>query len=738
MGLSMLTPMEARRFRSILTRTIVIPCAIMALLIAALLAQLQALLGATELVDHTDAVIAQANSVQRLLIDLETGVRGYLLTGDRVYLEPYNQARGSIDAATADLAQMIADNPEQQQRLAAIEGEYARWNDEAQRLLALRDSGGAYQSSENNLRGKQIMDALRAEIARFIADEMMLRDERVRAVQTTTRLIVGGGVALLLLLGALLAFVSLRQVRAVAQSYRGALEAAQAEAMARQASEEHLRVTLASIGDAVITTDVQGRVTFLNGVAAHLTGWTAADAAGQDITTVFAIVNEHTRQAVENPIQRTLREGRVVGLANHTLLIARDGAERPIDDSGAPIRDSAGAVIGAVLVFRDIAERKQSEEALRVSEERLRIALQASPITVYAQNADLRYTWLYNPSPGYSADETIGKLDSDIAAPEDAARLMALKRQVLATGKGLREEVHVAGVTGELFFDLTIEPLLDANGAVVGVTGAAHDITARKLVENERAALLESEQRAHAEAQEAVRMRDVFFSVAAHELKTPITSLLGNIQLIRRRAAREGFLNERDQRAFDVVNAQTLRLNRMVEALLDVSRLETGQLSLERRPLDVRRLVQQVIADSLPALSQHAIVYEPGNAELLVAGDALRLEQVLQNLIQNAVKYSPDGGDVLVRAWQDGSTAYVAVTDQGIGIPAEAQERLFTRFYRAANVNPQQISGMGIGLYVVKEIVTLHGGTVAVESIENNGSTFTICLPLLERAAERG
>ncbi|HEX5689373.1 MAG TPA: PAS domain S-box protein, partial [Roseiflexaceae bacterium] len=644
----------------------------------------------------------------------------------------------SIDEATSGLALLIADNPAQLRHLQVIEAEYARWNEDAQQLLALHDSGGDYLSTENNLRGKQLMDVLRAEISGFIADEMVLRDERVRSVQTTTRLIVGGGVVLLLLIGALLIILGRRQVRGVAQSYAGALDSAQREAAARQISEERLRVTLGSIGDAVIATDTQGRVTFLNDVAEALTGWPMAEAQGQEITTVFEIINEHTRQTVENPIQRTLREGHVVGLANHTLLIARDGTELPIDDSGAPIRNSAGDVIGAVLVFRDIAERKRSEEALRVSEERLRIALQASPITVYAQDADLRYTWLYNPSPGYSADETIGKLDSDIAPPEDAARLMALKRRVLATGQGVREEVHVAGIGGDLYFDLSIEPLRDANGAVVGVTGAAHDITARKQAEIERAALLESEQAARAEAQEAVRVRDIFFSVAAHELKTPITSLLGNVQLIRRRSAREGFLNERDHRAFDVVNAQTLRLNRMVEALLDVSRLETGQLSLEQAPLDLGALTEQVIADIRSSLTQHTIVFEMPENELPISGDALRLEQVLQNLIQNAVKYSPGGGEVHIRAWQDGSSACVAVSDQGIGIPLEAQARLFTRFYRASNVNPQQISGMGIGLYVVKEIVTLHGGSVTVDSVEDQGSAFTICLPLIEQAAERG
>src|ERR671933_2596814 len=119
-------------------------------------------------------------------------------------------------------------------------------------------------------------------------------------------------------------------------------------------SREWFRTTLASIGDAVLATDSQGRVTFLNPVAASLTGWPEAEAFGHDITEVFRIVNEYTRAVVENPVTRVLREGTVVGLANHTLLMARDGVERPIDDSGAPIRDATGTIQGTVLVFRDI------------------------------------------------------------------------------------------------------------------------------------------------------------------------------------------------------------------------------------------------------------------------------------------------------------------------------------------------------------------------------------------------
>jgi signal transduction histidine kinase len=206
--------------------------------------------------------------------------------------------------------------------------------------------------------------------------------------------------------------------------------------------------------------------------------------------------------------------------------------------------------------------------------------------------------------------------------------------------------------------------------------------------------------------------------------------LLGYAELLQRRTMREGTLSERDRRAVQVIVEQAMRLNRMVASLLDLSRIETGQLSIERAPVDLRGLVRRVVEEMQLALDRHTITIHSPDQPVLIMGDELRLEQVLQNLISNAIKYSPEGGPITVQVEQYDARARVAVTDRGIGIPAEALPRLFQRFYRASNVDPQS-SGMGLGLYVVREIVALHGGEVHVTSREGEGSTFTICLPLM-------
>jgi signal transduction histidine kinase len=245
----------------------------------------------------------------------------------------------------------------------------------------------------------------------------------------------------------------------------------------------------------------------------------------------------------------------------------------------------------------------------------------------------------------------------------------------------------------------------------------------------ERAILLERERQARAEAQEAVGVRDAFLSIAAHELRTPLTALLGNAQLVERRVTRTGSVSERDQRAIASIAEQAARLNRMITLLFDISRLETGQLQLDQVPLDLGQLLGRVVEAHASLVSTHTIVYEPPPTPLMVFGDELRLWQVFENLIGNAIKYSPAGGTVTIHGVADADHVQIEVTDQGIGIPATALPQLFQRFYRAHNVEERRISGMGVGLYVVNEIVQLHGGTITVRSHEGQGSTFTIVLP---------
>lgn len=248
----------------------------------------------------------------------------------------------------------------------------------------------------------------------------------------------------------------------------------------------------------------------------------------------------------------------------------------------------------------------------------------------------------------------------------------------------------------------------------------------------ERERLYAAEQHARAEAEAALRIRDEFLSIAAHELKTPLTTLMGNIDLIQRRARREGGLSERDERSIGVATQQARRLKQMIDSLLDLSRLELGQLSIEPEPLDLSKLARRVVDEVQPGLLQHSITCRTPDTAVMIDGDEVRLEQVIQNLLQNAVRYSPNGGsiEVVVAADAQAALASLHVRDQGIGIAAEALDQLFERFYSVPDTTIAHIHGVGIGLFVVREIVTLHGGAVEVASEAGVGSTFTVNLPL--------
>ena len=252
---------------------------------------------------------------------------------------------------------------------------------------------------------------------------------------------------------------------------------------------EKLRVTLASIGDAVVTTDAHSRVTMLNPIAEALTGWTEVDAVGRPLEDVFHIVNEGTREPVESPVARALAEGTIVGLANHTVLIARDGTERPIDDSAAPIRDATGAILGVVLVFRDVTARYAAEETVRRERALLRTLIDALPDAVWTKDATGRFV-ISNPAHVAmvgAADEAAvaGRTGSDFHPPELAAEYAHDDQRVFAGETVFNKEERVRYADGRERWHLVIKaPLRDRAGQVSGLVGVSRNVQHRKEAED--------------------------------------------------------------------------------------------------------------------------------------------------------------------------------------------------------------------------------------------------------------
>jgi PAS domain S-box-containing protein len=380
---------------------------------------------------------------------------------------------------------------------------------------------------------------------------------------------------------------------------------------ARREREERLRVVLTSIGDAVMVTDALGNISFMNHVAETVTGWSQADARGRPLEEVFIIVNESTGAFVDSPVRKVLEHGHIVGLANHTVLLARDGRSIPIDDSAAPIRGSTGELEGVVLVFRDITERKQAER------ERERLLVR-----------------------------------------EQTARL------------------------------------------------AAED--------------------ARVEAERANRAKDEFLAMLGHELRNPLAPILTALDLLRLRP--EGG----DDHPRMILERQVGHMVRLVDDLLDVSRIARGKIELEKRRLETAIIVARAIEIAGPMLEhaeQHLTVAVP-TAGLAIDGDPTRLAQVVSNLLTNASKYTERGGRIAVTAAAEGAEVVLRVTDTGIGITAEMLPRVFDMFAQERQALDRSQGGLGLGLAIVRNLVAAHGGSVHANSAgAGQGSEFTVRLP---------
>ena len=357
---------------------------------------------AQDWVNHTHLVLEGLEGVVASVQEAESSARGFVITGSPDYLEPYNRVTAGISAQIGAVQQLVADNPQQLDRLADLKAVARSRLDRLQTLIDARRAAPDAPVVPSP-QGKADMDRLRQLASRTEDEERTL----LAARQQNTRLAYTSALATSLV--SLL--VGLTLVGLVFVAMRRAARARDHSTFTLATERERYRVTLASIGDAVLVTDATGAVTYMNAVAQALTGW-REDGLGQPVTTVFQIVNERTRQPVEGPVARVLRDGTIVGLANHTVLISRDGSERPIDDSGAPIRTADGTIAGVVLVFRDVEARRQADRELEQSEGRYRALIDVSPQAVWTADADGRWTFVnpwWTELTGLTAASSLGE-----------------------------------------------------------------------------------------------------------------------------------------------------------------------------------------------------------------------------------------------------------------------------------------------------------------------------------------
>jgi len=652
---------------------------------------------------------------------------------------------------------------------------------------------------------------------------------------------------------------------------------------------ELLQVTIASIGDAVIATDRQGHVTFLNPIAEHLTGWNSAEAEGRPLDDVFCVINEVTRQPIATPCESGQLDRRIPGHMRHSLLVGRHGRECLIDDSTAPIKDRDGNELGVILVFRDVTALRQSTEA----KERLAAIVENSHDAMIG--LDLKGTILsWNRGAealfGFTPGEAVGQSIEIVIPPERRHEFLhSIAR--LKNGEYVEHADTVRRRKDGTSVDVStrISPICNAEGEVVGASKVSHNISERKrseravrflaeageilfkLVDHQstmqkvarlavpyladwcivdiinangqiertayahsdpasegilrelverypldwnspsisvkalrsgkpelvselpdaliqrvakddahrqlltalapqsclvvpitsrrqtvgslvfvsaksgrryslsdidlavelarRAATAIENSRLYRDLEEAKRQKDDFLAMLAHELRNPLAAIQYANQLSK--------LEEHDSANTNIIERQVKNLARLVDDLLDVSRITRDKIQLKKEPLDGRTVLDRAVASVRSGIEErrHTLACEIADHEIPIDADATRIEQILVNLLTNAIKYTPEGGNITVCCHTDEQWAVFKVRDSGIGIPAEMLPRVFELFTQVDRTLDRSQGGLGIGLTVVRRLAEMHGGTVSATSPGlGRGSEFTLRLPLSKRS----
>jgi len=551
------------------------------------------------------------------------------------------------------------------------------------------------------------------------------------------------------------------------------LEEATARRLAEQQAEiiqqqrERLHVTLASIGDGVISTDAEGKIEFLNSVAEHLTGWNTAEAKDLPLEQVFQIVNETSRLTVENPALRAIKEGVIVGLANHTILIAKDGTERPIDDSAAPIRDAHGKLLGSVLVFRDITERKRAERTAKfLADASAALAVLIdfnstiqtvaslavphfadwSAVDLLDEKGAVRRVAVAHVDPAKVelAKELERRFPTDLESLQGVAKVIRtgeaqLVREIsderLAASVKNPEQLTLLrslGLTSYLGVPLKVRGQII--GAITFVTAesgyhyrAADLSVAQDLAE--RSAIAIENARLYRELREADRRKDEFLATLAHELRNPLAPIRNSLQILKMPRVDAATA----QQTREMMERQIHHLVRLVDDLLDVSRVMRGQIDLRKETVELATIVARAVETAKPLIEAHGhrLDLDVSTEPLPLNADPVRLVQALGNLLNNSAKYSEDNGRIQLSATSDKGEAVIKIRDQGIGIDKEMLPRIFDLFVQADHASTKAQGGLGIGLTLVKNLIEMHGGTVSAHSDGlGKGAEFVVRLPL--------
>ncbi len=617
---------------------------------------------------------------------------------------------------------------------------------------------------------------------------------------------------------------------------------------ALKASEQWFEKSLMSIGDGLISCDEEGRVALMNPVAEKLTGWKKHEAVNKPIWEVMHIVNENTGDPVENPAYRALREGKQVELANHTVLVSRSGGRVYIDDSAAPIKDANGRILGAILVFRDISAKKESEKrirqlsravenssasivitdmngnieyvnpkfseltgysfseasgqnprilksgrqpaefykklwdtilsgdtwkgellnkkkngefyweyasispirdddgktmnfvavkeditsikqvqlALMLAKDQLESTLNAVPDLMFEVRSDGEVVSLHTSDPKQLVappEELIGRNISDFLPPGPTEVCMSALAEAGRSGRSLGKQYSLQLPQGEAWFELSVAKKLgDAEGEAHFIV-LVRNVSDRKKAEQE---LIKKNQ----ELEQLYKIKSDFTSMVSHELRTPLTSIKEGIGIVLDGSA--GVLNDEQKDFLEIAKRNVDRLHRLINDVLDFSKLESKKVTFNIKVGDLTRLVKDISDSYRPVCESKGLYlkFVSGKSDNLALFDEDRISQVLNNLLSNAIKFTVAGGITMeILSEKNKGSIVVRISDTGPGIKPEDTARLFERYVQLGGPSDRKTGGTGLGLAISREIIDAHHGRIWVESEYGKGSSFCFSVP---------
>ncbi len=721
------------------------------------------------IVEGSVPLIDAINSMNADTLTIMSAARGYSLTRQTQFQQQYDEAVRDFRKASANAAQLATDARDAQQVTLM------RKNFTEVRALTDQEMDAVREGRDGNA-NELMVEASRVQrsapdFAGTIADQHE-REER-RDLERITGL-RNGLTLLMVMASAVIIIVAAYLIWRIQDSLMASID--------RQV--RRTETMIAGMSDGVMLVDAEGKTAFLNPAAKSLLGRSDVGVPIFRHAEAYGLLDDSGRpiDAKELPAARALSTGRAVH--DMTMLIARGDRQIAVSSSATPLHDE-GRITGAIVTLRDITERRRLEEEMQEQAERAQILADAGAFF----NSNIDPDWVTQAIAERVA-EVLGDWAAVILKSSESSELrvaaiyhremtsIGLARsyiyrqplvvgegiigQVISTGypsltqnlggpgtvpTGLEDGYHAAPIKLASLLILPLRTRREMLGAlVIAANDPGRAITDEKLplaeILAERAALaienakLYTEQvDARRKVEDLSRLKDEFLSIASHELRTPVTSIKGYTQLAKT-LIRENDLGTSEE-YLDIALDQIDRMSRLILELLDVSRIETGRLEIRRELIPWTTFVSDVVNRHHSAVDDRRFQLNLAAVPKRIAGDRDRLEQVLGNLMENAVKYSPDGGEILVSVEDRGDQLVTSVADHGIGIPSDELGLVFERFHRGRQVSSTNYGGLGLGLYITKQVVERHGGTISVESREGQGTTFSFSLPVAPAAVDQ-